>query len=82
MDDNVRLLIFIVTGPIVAMIVAGIIGLITIITGVDPLITTGVALEVPDIRPLSEIVPMCLLAPITLWAFIGLLLFVGGELEK
>lgn len=79
MDDNTKLFISIVAGPLIALIVAIVVGVIIISTGIDPLITTGTALETPDIRPLSEIVTQCLLVPIPLFAFIGMVLFMVSE---
>lgn len=79
-DLNIKLLLSLATGPLIALTLAGIISIFINAIG-DPLITVGAATKIPDIRPLSEIVGTCILAPIPLWSFVGLILFVisNGE---
>jgi hypothetical protein len=78
-EAKFKLFLSLAVGPFVASIITLVVGAMIAITGVDPLITTGAALETPDIRPLSEIIAFGILAPIPLWSLGGLVFFIFLE---
>jgi hypothetical protein len=77
-NSRIKLFIALVAGPFIALTLTGLTSIFINTVG-DPMIITGVALESPDIRPLSEIMTTCILAPIPLWSFVGLILFMISE---